>query len=74
MAARPSGRRATGELAIDPALYQLVMHTGALLDRLLCAGGLPIPEAPPAPVRGDPARTPGAAGAAPGGNSKRETP
>jgi hypothetical protein len=44
-------RRATGELAIDPALFQLVMHSGALLDRLLCACGSPIPEAPPAALR-----------------------
>jgi hypothetical protein len=29
-------RRNTGDLAFDPALYQLVMATGSLLDRLLC--------------------------------------
>jgi hypothetical protein len=71
MYAKPSWRRATGELAIDPALHQLVMHTGALLDRLIRSRGVPIPEAPPAPARGDPAGTP-AASAAPGGEPKRE--
>jgi hypothetical protein len=63
MAANSYRRRATGELAIDPALYQLVMHSGALLDRLLCACSSPIPEAPPAPLRRDPARTRDAGGA-----------
>jgi hypothetical protein len=50
MEAKAYQRRATGEMAIDPALRQLVLHTGALLDRLICARGLPIPEAPPAPA------------------------
>jgi hypothetical protein len=42
-------RRVTGELAIDPALHELVMCTGALLDRLLCGSSSPIPAEPPAP-------------------------
>ena len=43
---RPYRRRFTGELAIDPALYELVMHTGSLLDRLLCRSSA-LPEEPP---------------------------
>jgi hypothetical protein len=42
-------RRVTGELAIDPALHELVMCTGALLDRLLCGSSSPIPVELPAP-------------------------
>jgi len=49
MDSRPYRRRATGELAIDPALYELVMLTGALLDRLLCGHSSPIPEQLPPP-------------------------
>jgi len=49
MDVRPYRRRFTGELAIDPALYELVMHTGSLLDRLLCRSSSPIPVEPPAP-------------------------
>ncbi|HEV3076502.1 MAG TPA: hypothetical protein VHB47_18910 [Thermoanaerobaculia bacterium] len=40
--------RVTGELAIDPALHELVMCTGALLDRLLCGPSSPIPVELPA--------------------------
>ncbi len=43
MEAKAYQRRATGEMAIDPALRQLVLHTGALLDRLICARGLAHP-------------------------------
>ncbi len=47
MDARPYRRRATGELAIDPALHELVVHSGALMDRLICGRSTPIPEVPP---------------------------
>lgn len=53
MYSRPYQRRITGEMAIDPALYELVMCTGAQLDRLLCGSSSPIPvelPAPPLPV------------------------
>ena len=49
MDSRSYRRRFTGELAIDPALHQLVMCTGALLDRLLCGSSSPIPVELPAP-------------------------
>jgi hypothetical protein len=49
MDSRPYQRRITGELAIDPALHELVMCTGALLDRLLCGSSSPIPVELPAP-------------------------
>jgi hypothetical protein len=48
MDSRPYQRRITGELAIDPALHELVMCTGALLDRLLCGPSSPIPVELPA--------------------------
>lgn len=43
-------RRVTGEMAIDPALYTLVMASATVVDRLLCAGvGLsPLGEESPA--------------------------
>jgi hypothetical protein len=46
-------RRVTGEMAIDPALYTLVMASATVVDRLLCAGvGLsPLGEEPPAAER-----------------------
>jgi hypothetical protein len=44
MDARPYRRRATGEMAIDPALHELVMNSGSLLDRLICGNPSPIPE------------------------------
>jgi len=49
MDSRSYRRRVTGELAIDPALHELVMCTGALLDRLLCGLSSPIPAELPAP-------------------------
>jgi len=49
MDSRSYQRRVTGELAIDPALHELVMCTGALLDRLLCGSSSPIPVELPAP-------------------------
>jgi len=49
MDSRSYRRRFTGELAIDPALHELVMCTGALLDRLLCGSSSPIPVELPAP-------------------------
>jgi hypothetical protein len=54
----------TGELAIDPALYELVMSSGALMDRMLCGRSSPIPEEPPVRRPGNP---PGVRGPGPGG-------
>jgi hypothetical protein len=53
---RPYRRRATGELAIDPALFQLVMESATLVDRLICACGSPMPTVEPAACPRDPAR------------------
>jgi hypothetical protein len=64
MDVRPYRRRFTGELAIDPALYELVMHTGSLLDRLLCRSSSPIPVELPAPGPEGPPPAPAAGGAA----------
>jgi hypothetical protein len=44
-------RRATGELALDPALYSLVMTSAAVLDRLLCGSSPIVEQPPPAPRR-----------------------
>jgi hypothetical protein len=47
-------RRFTGELAIEPALHQLVMASATMMDRLLCTGqALAVAEAP-APWPPDP--------------------
>jgi hypothetical protein len=62
MDSRPYRRRITGELAIDPALHELVMCTGALLDRLLCGPSSPIPVELPAPPMAAPAATPAVTG------------
>jgi hypothetical protein len=67
MAARPYRRRATGEMAIDPALYELVINSGALLDRLICACPSPIAEEAAAPSSPQPEAAP-AAGAKAGKN------
>jgi hypothetical protein len=66
MDVRPYRRRFTGELAIDPALYELVMHTGSLLDRLLCRSSSPISTKLPAPRPEAPTPVPAAGGAAGG--------
>ena len=61
-------RRVTGEMAIDPALYTLVMASTTVVDRLLCAGvGLsPVGEEPPAAeLRSEP--EPGSRGGPAGG-------
>jgi hypothetical protein len=70
MDVRPYRRRFTGELAIDPALYELVMHTGSLLDRLLCRSSPPIPTELPAPRPEAPTPVPAAAGGAAGGDGE----
>jgi hypothetical protein len=62
---RPYRRRFTGEMAIDPALYELVMHTGSLLDRLLCRSS-PLLAEPPQPRPEEPA-----GGRAAGGDGER---
>jgi hypothetical protein len=55
MEARTYRRRATGELAIDPALFQLVKESATLVDRLICACGSPIAEDAAAASPRDPA-------------------
>lgn len=67
MDSRSYRRRVTGELAIDPALHELVMCTGALLDRLLCGSPSPIPVQLPAPRVPVPA---GGGGGEAGGDGK----
>ncbi|HXO43657.1 MAG TPA: hypothetical protein VN999_19575 [Thermoanaerobaculia bacterium] len=62
MDSRSYQRRVTGELAFDPALLELVMCTGALLDRLLCGSSSPIPVELPAPRLPVPAGGGGEAG------------
>ena len=70
MDARPYRRRATGEMAIDPALYELVMNSGALLDRLICGCPSQIPGEQWAPCRRNPVPAAGPGGGAGGDAGK----
>jgi hypothetical protein len=56
MAARSYQRRLTGEMAAEPALYQLVMTSASVMDRLLCAGSPPVPGGTPPLARQYPSR------------------
>jgi hypothetical protein len=65
----PRRVRSTGAMVVDPALYQLVMASGALVDRLICACASPIDAQAPPDSAAEPARRPG--GGAPAGGPPR---